>query len=407
MPRFKFMSDHILTEFLERGVKESTASRDIYALNRYLNHVKTITENPNLTFEDLIDQAEEDLDNVPRERKRRTTIYLKSYHTFLDNSGFTLHTVVRDYATIKNFYNYFDIIPPKTKKKWTIDPINESIDDIPTKEEIIKALNVASLKTKAIILIMATSGMDSIALRSIKLKDFIKAIQDYIEYDVNNFNINKFIQTCRKEDKNDIIPYWEDFRVKTIKHEIKYYTFSTPEAFTAIIDYLEYTPAQGTTKPKKLDDYLFPGRKGQLCSQGVTHQFQAINDRLKFGRLEKRRKFHSHALRKFFSNVLEDNEVGGRSFDHMMGHSPGKIKGTYVKPKKERLLLQYKRCLPDLTMDKVIIQDTTPAQVKQIVKENIEIKENQADIADQFHKILEFAKTDPEGFIEYMKKEEK
>jgi len=46
-------------------------------------------------------------------------------------------------------------------------------------------------------------------------------------------------------------------------------------------------------KPSTPEDYLFPGRKGQLSGQGVTHQFQAINDRLKFGRLEKRRKFHS------------------------------------------------------------------------------------------------------------------
>jgi integrase len=401
------MKDHILTEFLERGVKESTASRDIYALNRYLKHIQTTTQQPNLTFEDLIDQAEEDLDNIPRERKRRTTQYLKSYHSFLDNSGFTLHTVVRDYATIKNFYTYFDITPPNIKKKWTIDPIHESIDDIPTKKDIIKALNIASLKTKAIILTMATSGMDSSAIRNLTLKDFIIGIKDYIEYDLNNFNLETFIQTCRKEDNNDIIIYWEGFRKKTIKNEIKYYTFSSPESFTAIINYLEYTSPKGTIKPNKPEDYLFPGRKGKLRGQGITHQFEALNDRLKLGRLEKRRKFHSHALRKFFSNVLEDNEVGGRSFDHMMGHSPGKIKGTYVKPKKKRLLLQYKRCLEDLSMEKVIIQDTTPAQVKQIVKENVEIKKTQDNIAEQFTKILEFAKTDPEGFIKHMKKEEK
>ena len=36
-------------------------------------------------------------------------------------------------------------------------------------------------------------------------------------------------------------------------------------------------------------------------------------------------------------------------------------------------------------------------------KENQEIRENQEDIAKQFQKILEFAKTDPEGFIKHMK----
>jgi len=36
-------------------------------------------------------------------------------------------------------------------------------------------------------------------------------------------------------------------------------------------------------------------------------------------------------------------------------------------------------------------------------KENQGIIENQADIAKQFTKILEFAQTDPEGFIKHMK----
>ena len=401
------MKDPLLQEYLNRGVTESTMKRDNSCLQRYLKYIQSLTENPELTLTDLIEQAEDDIDNIPRERKRRIGTYLKTYHTYLNNSGFTLNTVKREFVTVKGFYKYHDITPPDIKKKFTIDPIHETIDDIPKKEHIIRAINVATLKTKAMILLMATSGMDASTFSNIKVKDLIKGIEDYIDYDITNFDLKDFIQTCKKEDNGNIIPYWTNVRKKTKRFQLEYFTFCTPETFTAIIEYLD-VPSYGARKPKTVNDYLFPGDKGTMTPSNVQNSFKHINDGFGWPKHENGiRFFHSHAMRKFFANVLEDNEVGGRSFDHMMGHSPGKVKKAYVKPKKERLLVQYKKCLEDLTMEKIVIHDMTPAQVKQIVKENVEIRENQEDIAQQFTKILEFAKTDPEGFIKHMKKAEK
>lgn len=383
------MKDLILEEFLDRGIQESTQKRDKAILEQYLTHVQKITRDNTLIFEDLISQAEDDKDNISRERKWRITLYLKSYHKFLDKkSGYSLSTVIRHYSTVKTFYDYFRITVPDIKKNWTIKPNIETIDDIPKKEEVIKALNIASLKNKAIITTMATSGMDSIATRNLKLIDLINGITDYIKYDTTNFNIQDFINKCRTIDDNDIIPYWEGLRQKTVRYELKFYTFSSPESFTSILDYLEYPLARAAAKPKEPNDYLFPGFKGRMSPQNMQDIYADINDRLGLGWVGKHRKFHSHAMRKLFANALEDNEVGSRSFDYLMGHSPGKVKGSYVKPKKDRLLVQYKKALPDLLMEKVIIKDRTSEEVKQIVLENKELRDG-LDTEKQKREIIE------------------
>lgn len=112
------MQDLILEEFLDRGIKESTQKRDKAILEQYLSHVQKISKDDTLTFDDILSQAEDDKDNTTRERKWRITIYLKSYHKFLDKeSNYSLSTAIRHFSTVKTFYEYYRITVPKTKKK--------------------------------------------------------------------------------------------------------------------------------------------------------------------------------------------------------------------------------------------------------------------------------------------------
>lgn len=382
--------DPLLSEFLNRGIKESTYKRDLQVLKQYLQFVKDYTNNPDLTFTILIEQAEDDEDNRLRIRKRRNIEYLRQYHIYLESPelDYALNTAKRHYATLNTFYTHFDIQLPKKKQKFSIKPTTESIEDIPTKEDIITAIGVTGLKAKAMILTMSSSGMDSSTVRNLTLGEMVAGIKDYIGYPTDDFDINHFIKTCREQDDNDIIPYWEGFRSKTEHHEIKYYTFSSPESFTSILDYFEYSH-HNTNKPKQLTDYLFPGANGKMSDQNISEIFRRINRHVwNNKKINDHIFFHSHALRKFFSNVLEDNEVGGRSFDHMMGHSLGKVKDAYVKPKKERLLVQYNKALPDLLMEKVIVKDRTSAEIKQIVLEN-KAKDKRISEVEETNRMME------------------
>jgi translation initiation factor 2 beta subunit (eIF-2beta)/eIF-5 len=55
-------------------------------------------------------------------------------------------------------------------------------------------------------------------------------------------------------------------------------------------------------------------------------------------------------------------------------------------------------------MEKVIVQDRTPAQIKEIVRENQDIRAKQEEISKEFKKILEYATNDPDGFADFLKK---
>jgi translation initiation factor 2 beta subunit (eIF-2beta)/eIF-5 len=55
-------------------------------------------------------------------------------------------------------------------------------------------------------------------------------------------------------------------------------------------------------------------------------------------------------------------------------------------------------------MEKVIVQDRTPAQIKEIVRENQDIRAKQEEINKEFKKILEYATKDPDGFADFLKK---
>jgi len=52
----------------------------------------------------------------------------------------------------------------------------------------------------------------------------------------------------------------------------------------------------------------------------------------------------------------------------------------------------------------VIVQDRTPAQIKEIVRENQDIRAKQEEINKEFKKILEYATKDPDGFADFLKK---
>ena len=118
---------------------------------------------------------------------------------------------------------------------------DESIEDIPSKEDIRKALGYASIREKAIIYLMSSSSMGSAEVRNLSYQDFLKSISEYID-----INLNKWIdikELVKKLQENDTIkiPF---FNIKRIKTKRKMMTFCTPESYNAIIEYLETHPPQ-------------------------------------------------------------------------------------------------------------------------------------------------------------------
>lgn len=74
---------------------------------------------------------------------------------------------------IKTFYHFFDIETPKINLKPENPPRR---DDLPTIDEIKKALRNINTRDKALILLHLSSGMAENEVRELKTKNFIEAI---------------------------------------------------------------------------------------------------------------------------------------------------------------------------------------------------------------------------------------
>ena len=81
-------------------------------------------------------------------------------------------------TTVRTFYNQFEIQLPKQKNKSIKQ--DQKLEDLPGKDDIIHALKFADLKYRAIILLMASSGLGESEICNLKFTDFLKSIKTYI-----------------------------------------------------------------------------------------------------------------------------------------------------------------------------------------------------------------------------------
>jgi hypothetical protein len=69
----------------------------------------------------------------------------------------------------------------------------------------------------------------------------------------------------------------------------------------------------------------------------------------------------SHKLRKFYSNILKNEEVVDDGFiDYTMGHTTPAVQRAYHQPAPDKLKNKYIRCLPFLTF----LRQVTPLVVE-------------------------------------------
>lgn len=252
-------------------------------------------------------------DFTKREKPQKRLI---DYRSHLFSSNISPNTA-RTYLTkIKTFYRHFEIEVPELPNAKYDKTYETNYLDLPTKEHIRQALDLAPLEFKAIILFMSSSGTAKAETLSLTVGQFIDACKDYH----GGGSIEQILDSLSKKD--NIIP---TFYLKRIKTDKFYYTFCSPEASSYIIRYLK------TRNDLKLDDSLF-----NVTSSGMLHKFQEINDILGWGFKGKYRFFRSHSLRKFHaSNIGLSAEyvdsLQGRSKASLMKHTSRPIRISWRK----------------------------------------------------------------------------
>lgn len=158
------INDRHVQEFIEnRNLRPNTITTYTQALKNYSTYT-------GLTPTELIEEAEAEEESRVRMKNRKIKKHIMGFIQHLKGGKRTANTISSTIVTIKTFYREFEIELPHIRCNIKQDQELITIKDIPTKEDIKKALKYANLTYKAIIKLMMSSGMGSAEVRNL-IKD--------------------------------------------------------------------------------------------------------------------------------------------------------------------------------------------------------------------------------------------
>lgn len=306
----------------ERNLKQSTISGYESSLNKY-------SEFHNQSLEFLLDEAVEEEKNLVPLKERKIKTRLMDFRKYLYESNLSAKTSRTYFSKVLVFYRHFEVEIPNLPEAQREKEYESEYRDLPTKEDIAKAIEISDSLMKAIILFMSSSGTARAETLSLSIEDFIKATGDYHKSDDINDVINKLSK------KDNIIPTFYLKRIKTNKY---YYTYCSFEATTYILNYLK------TRKNLKNSDKLF-----DITESTLTLKFRQINDEMKWGYKGKYRFFRSHTLRKFHASNIQ---LSIEYIDALQGRGKSEIHETYIKENPEKLKKIYEKAQKNILIFK-------------------------------------------------------
>ena len=358
-------NEDILNE-IHHAKTHSKSARKIYR-----NAVKQYTQQQESSLYELIQEADHEEEKGTRWRDRQLKTRLLEYRQHLINT-YKKNTVQAYFNAIKSIYNYYEIeigtLPSINKRQLNIpEPIN--YDDLPTHEIIRKALDIADLRMKAIILFMSSSGCAKRETLNLTIQSFIEATSDYH----NSNNIYDVLKELEKRD--DVIPTFRLRRQKTNKY---YYTFCSPEAVQAIITYINTFE-----KPIHPNDKLFP-----IHEDYITLLFIQMNNQLGLGKKGTFNRLRSHNLRKFHASQLYNDGMSLDEIDALQGRRKDTTHTAYFMENPSKLKEKYIEHLDCLTINlDVNSLNLKSEEYLQLEKENKELKDDLNTILDRIEKL--------------------
>ena len=323
----------------ERNLSEETIKGYKYSINKY-------TQYYGMTIDDLIDEAiEEEIEGIDK-RRRSIKTRLLQFRTFLLNeTNLKQSSIKTKMRRLIALYSHFDVEIPHLPVMQEDDKNETTYFDLPTKEQIKMAIDIAGIRIASLILFMVSSGTGRTECANITIQNFIDATSEYHSSDTLEDVLVEL-----KGSVKPVVPTWFLYRQKTKK---KYYTFCTPECTDAIVDWLELRlqMAEQNNETILLTDSLW-----NLSQRKITYHLQHINDELNFGFKGAYRFLRPHTLRKFNASNIglsQDN------IDLLQGRSRGVIHETYIKTNPEWLKETYMT-----VMDNVTIGETGKKEIK-------------------------------------------
>ncbi len=321
----------------------SDATRRLYSM--YMRYFcDCVGKTPTELITDAIKEIKEG--KLPSERKESE--YFAKYKVLLKERNLSPKSQSVAITCARSFYKSYDIQLSAniTKIKKPL-PMRENMNFL-TKDDIIKLItNCHSLRDRAIILCMSTSGLARQEIINLRMQD--------ITFDDNDIGT---------------------VSIRRQKSQVDYTTFTAPEAVQALKNYWEERSRTDKLRPKGQNDFVF-----------VTYDNGTRIDKTTFGKLfrtlalqlgyqngEYQIKSRSHALRKFFASTLENAGMPKNKIDYMLGHAPNSSDLAYFHYDVNKLKELYKTYLPNLSFERIIevrsLNTEDARRLEELEKEN-------------------------------------
>ena len=353
-------NEKIFQEFCDnRGLAEGTIGNYKVALQRYSNFT-------NKTLEELIQEADDEEEANIKMRKRKIKLYLFGFKRWLReqeySDTYTNHLIV----LVRSFYSEYDIeLPKNLKRKSRRDKKQETIEDLPTMDDVKKSLEYSSHTYMALTLLMVSSGMSRAEVCSLTFENFYKAVglpKDFKK------PLPDLIERVKSMD--NLIPIWKIRRVKTSR---PYFTFCSPQATNAILEYLgqQYRAYEWQPKP---EDQLFRNYELPITRSAVSRQYQRINKIAGFPKVNNKILIRPHSLRKLFATTLEKNRMPHLMIRWLMGHTIDGTTDAYFKADPEALKIEYLNVVNALSTNEVEVTTITTEGYREVKDEIEELK---------------------------------
>lgn len=369
--------------FLIRNISSGTQETYKIAIRDYIQ----LTGKP-LT-ELLLEAKEENLSNIEL-MDRKITLYLLRFKKKLKDDGKAPSTINLYFFAIKSFYKAFQIILPEIVMDTGDIGLEKNLGKRLTRKDILKMIGVAPPRERALIYLMALSGMGQQEARDITIKKLIDSASDAID-----IGLKDFYDLFSHEEQ--VLEEVLTLTIRRKKVKYRHITFLPPEATREIINYLKER-CYGRNENIRIEsiyDKIFVNNKGkELSRDSIVTNFRRIGEEAGFSKEKGSYSFwRSHSLRKYFISKIINKSGNKIIADYMAGHTINKQDRTYWEAKPEDLKELYLIALPHLSIDKAKVRDVNSKEFK-IYLEDSKKK-------DERIKVLEEEKEDYKKLVEF------
>jgi integrase len=345
------IKSELYRNFITTIDSESTKKAYRYALAYFMQFIKS------QNYDDLVKQEPRKIEGLMRD----FIIYMR------EDRKFSPATISVRIAGVSHFYEMNDVILNWKKIKKIKGRLRTVIEDRPySRQEIKKMMDMAPLRDKAVICLMASSGMRRGALPYLRLRD----MERIEKYGILKFSVYK-------------------------KEQESYITYCTPECTKLIDAYLKWRESLGEkftpNTPlfrQTFDPVTQVNRPKALTEDGISRMTSRLSEDcqvrtpISTACVTRAEIMETHGFRKFFKTTCVNAGMNLLYSEYLMGHRSGLTK-SYFKPTETELLegndkaLGYAAVINELTINN---EHRLEKKVDELTK-----KKNEIEIMESKH----------------------